>query len=328
MFFLHTKGFFSTTPNFFNVTLPGFIRVESSHYALEERLPEKLYTPVGSGRAMIGSLYKEFMGLTLDNNFLLSVETQQTKDEETNNLREVKKYEFNTLAFMNGAPFFDFSQYPIRFDNQDIYVSLPTFSRLTNGKHRSIEEIPMKYFLVKFVNGITDAQIDQVKRSMNDIIGKYAGVGIWDYRDEIQPFETATIAMNFFFTFTTIVAMLISFFSLLSSMFTNIYEQTKEIAVLRALGVPKWWMIRIYVHEAFILVFSSSMLGLLIGMTVSYSMTSQQILFTQLPIPFVFPWLIFIIVFVCSIVFGLIAAYSPIKLVVDKQVVQIFRLIS
>jgi len=111
-------------------------------------------------------------------------------------------------------------------------------------------------------------------------------------------------------------------------MFTNIFEQTKEIAVLRALGVPKSWMVRIYVHEAWILVFSSSILGLLIGMTVSYTMTSQQILFTQLPIPFVFPYIIFITVFVCSIVFGLIASYSPIKVVIEKQVVQIFRLIS
>jgi len=273
-------------------------------------------------------LYKEFMGLTLDNNFLLSVETQQSKTDETANFREIKKYEFGTLAFMNGAPFFDFSQYPVLYDNQDVFVSLPTLAKLTNGRHRSVEEIPMKYFLVKMIDNINNTQVDQVKRSLNDVISRYSGMGIWDFRDEMEPFETATIAMNFFFTFTTIVAMLISFFSLLSSMFANIYEQTKEIAVLRALGVPKGWMIRIYVHEAFILVFSSSLLGLMIGMTVSYSMTLQQILFTQLPIPFVFPYLIFITVFVFSIVFAIIASYSPIKMVVEKQVVQIFRLIS
>jgi len=224
--------------------------------------------------------------------------------------------------------FFDFSQYPVFYDNQDVFVSLPTFMKLTGGRYRSIEDIPMKYFLVKFIDNINNSQIDNVKRSINEVIGKYGGMSIWDYRDEIQPFETATVAMNFFFTFTTIFAMLISFFSLLSSMFTNIFEQTKEIAVLRALGVPKGWMIRIYVHEAFVLVLSSSILGLFIGMSVSYTMTLQQALFTQLPIPFVFPYLIFITVFVCSIVFGLIAAFSPIKMVVEKQVVQIFRLIG
>ena len=51
------------------------------------------------------------------------------------------------------------------------------------------------------------------------------------------PFQSANVAITAFFNFTTIIAMAISFFSLMSSMFTNVYEQTKEIAILRALGI-------------------------------------------------------------------------------------------
>jgi ABC-type antimicrobial peptide transport system permease subunit len=42
--------------------------------------------------------------------------------------------------------------------------------------------------------------------------------------------------MKYIFSLTTLIAMFICFFSLMSSMFTNVYEQTKEIGVLRALG--------------------------------------------------------------------------------------------
>lgn len=50
--------------------------------------------------------------------------------------------------------------------------------------------------------------------------------------------------MSYFFNFTTVIAMLISFFSLMASMYTNIHEQTKEIGILRAIGVHKFWMYR------------------------------------------------------------------------------------
>jgi len=144
----------------------------------------------------------------------------------------------------------------------------------------------------------------------------------------MAPFEVATQAMTYFFNFTTFIAMLISFFFLMSSMFTNVYEQTKEIAVLRALGINKFWMYRIYIYEAFVLVLSSSILGVMIGCVVSYTMTLQQVLFTQLPVPFAFPWTIMLTVFGCSVFFSILAAFSPIYRVLQKRVVQIFRIVS
>jgi ABC-type lipoprotein release transport system permease subunit len=49
-------------------------------------------------------------------------------------------------------------------------------------------------------------------------------------------------------------------------MTSNIHEQSKEIAILRALGISRAWMYRIYIYESFILVLSSSILGIAIGM--------------------------------------------------------------
>jgi len=111
-------------------------------------------------------------------------------------------------------------------------------------------------------------------------------------------------------------------------MFTNVYEQTKEIAVLRALGLGKFPLYRIYIYEAFVLVMSSSVMGILIGTIVSYTMTLQQLLFTQLPIPFAFPWTIMFTVFACSILFSIMAAFSPIYRVLQLRVVQIFRILT
>jgi ABC-type antimicrobial peptide transport system permease subunit len=58
-------------------------------------------------------------------------------------------------------------------------------------------------------------------------------------------------------------------------MSANLYEQAKELGVLRAMGFTKNRIITMYVYEAFILVVSSSLLGIMIGTVVGFSMTMQ-----------------------------------------------------
>jgi ABC-type antimicrobial peptide transport system permease subunit len=82
--------------------------------------------------------------------------------------------------------------------------------------------------------------------------------------------------------------MAVAFFSLISSMYANVREQTKEIGVLRAIGLTKPRLYRVYMYEAFTLVFSSSVMGMIIGSFVGYTMVIQQALFTQRPLEFHF----------------------------------------
>ena len=56
-----------------------------------------------------------------------------------------------------------------------------------------------------------------------------------------------------------------NFLDLENFIFSFTYITMKEIGVLRAIGLPRSWVYRIYIYEAFILVFSSSLLGIMIG---------------------------------------------------------------
>ena len=66
--------------------------------------------------------------------------------------------------------------------------------------------------------------------------------------------------------------MFLCFFSLAASMSANLYEQKKEVGVLRAMGVTKTRVRCLYFYEALILVLSSCILGVLIGTIVGYTM--------------------------------------------------------
>lgn len=79
--------------------------------------------------------------------------------------------------------------------------------------------------------------------------------------------------VDILFSTITYIVMLLCYFSLVSAMTANIYEQTKEITVYRALGITKALMINIYKYEAFVLVFTNSLMGLIVGTLIGFIMT-------------------------------------------------------
>jgi len=86
------------------------------------------------------------------------------------------------------------------------------------------------------------------------------------------------------------ITMFLCFFSLSASMAANLYEQKKEIGVLRAIGITKIRIKLLYFYEAMILVISSCILGVLIGVMVGYTMSLQQNLVLHMKLVFFFPW--------------------------------------
>ena len=68
------------------------------------------------------------------------------------------------------------------------------------------------------------------------------------------------------------ITMFLCFFSLSASMSANLYEQKKEVGVLRAMGYTRYRVHMLYFYESLILVFTSCLLGVIIGTAVGYTM--------------------------------------------------------
>lgn len=75
------------------------------------------------------------------------------------------------------------------------------------------------------------------------------------------------------FQMIILVTIFLMFFSLSTTMSSNIYEQAKEIGALRAVGLTKYGLIRLYIYESYILVVASSILGVFIGVGIGWTMT-------------------------------------------------------
>ena len=74
------------------------------------------------------------------------------------------------------------------------------------------------------------------------------------------------------FSATIAIMMFLCFFSLTSATTANLFDQSKEIGVLRSMGFTKNRIRLLFFYEVAIMVFAACLLGIIVGTTVGYTM--------------------------------------------------------
>lgn len=306
----------AVSSNFLKTTTKEFLQVKSRVDELSDLdIIEDLYTVRGSQSMIISQETYEFLdaGMSPGDSLMLVLY----------NGTYSSYHELRVSSVCKVAPVFRFN---MRGRPHSLVVSLPTYMRLTGGRIKNYYDIPMRQLLLKTKDN-SEQTLDYVFNKLNSWInanGLY--ISIWDYRDYKDSIDSSKSLINIIFTAVSSITMALCFFSLISSMTANILEQTKEISVLRAIGLTQWQMIRLYIYEAFTLVFSSSIMGMFLGILVGYTMILQRTLFTNLPIPFEFPTMIFIAILMASIACAVISTFLPARQIVKYPIAEIIRM--
>jgi len=304
------------SPTIFEASLSRFLKVEKCDEESALSLGEQLYTARGSQSVILGEYYRENLGLTLDSTSTLMLTMSKGAYTRSEELR--------VLASLDFAPGFIFSKVPL-VRNEAILVSLPTFMRLAGETIQSFEDIPLKKMFIK----VKDDSLENMRKVSESLTQlkytKYQGMRVWDFTDVENSLGSSQSAITIIFVSVEIIVMILSLFSLITSMSTNILEQSKEIAVLRAVGVTMKTMNRLYVAEAFVLVFSSSLFGAIIGAITGWTLSIQRVLFTQLPVEFVFPWRDLMVVFFVAIISAMVSSYFPARRLTKMPIGKIIR---
>jgi len=113
-----------------------------------------------------------------------------------------------------------------------------------------------------------------------------------DMREIEENMATTQNIFQYFIIVLGIIAFIISFFMLIVSTTSNINENMWEFGVLRAIGLRKAQLTRIYLYEALAVFISSSLLGLLVGFILATTLSLQFNLFLELPFTIEFPYLL------------------------------------
>jgi ABC-type antimicrobial peptide transport system permease subunit len=307
---------YGVSPQFFAVAFSEFLTMGPGVSSLDD-LADALSVP---GTAILGSAYQEKFGLTLGD-----VATVQI----FNGLRQrVSSHPLRAVGFLDAAPSFRMSRFP-GTRRQAVMVSLSTFAMIID---RSVEELPLENLLLRLhgeagtVAGRNEPAVDQVKAQLTVALRPYSTqLKLHDVRPSLDSIKVISAITTGFFGFATVLSVLISSFSLASSMVVNIAEQRSEIGVLRAIGLSKSAIVRAYVAEAFVVVLSAVLLGTATGACVGYTVSAQQVLFTQLPLPFVFPTQLLLSFTAAAAILAFLTTVGPLFRMLAKTPTTILR---
>jgi ABC-type antimicrobial peptide transport system permease subunit len=142
---------------------------------------------------------------------------------------------------------------------------------------KTIKETTFERLIVKFKDPQSQTMADDFLKDMRRTLTPYRdqNLKVYNYANSQNTLAKVESILNIIFMVIIAITMFLCFFSLSSSMSANLYEQSKEIGIMRATGFTKKRVYLLYIYEAFILVLSSSLLGILIGTIVGFTMTLQ-----------------------------------------------------
>lgn len=154
-------------------------------------------------------------------------------------------------------------------------------------------DIPKGGFLLNFKKDLAFSERTRLKNALSVYTPGFYTIVV-DTIDTTQNISDTLSFLNLFFILVAAISLILSFFLILVSFVSNIKENAWEFGVLRAIGLNKNQMSRIYIYEAFCLTTAASFLGSIVGITTAISIISQFNLYTEMPFEFSFPTEVFV----------------------------------
>lgn len=112
---------------------------------------------------------------------------------------------------------------------------------------------------------------------------------------------------------------------LLVSTTSNIRENLWEFGVLRAIGLKKSQILRIYLYESLAVTIAASILGLCVGFILALTLSLQFNIFLELPFFVEFPYLLVSIMVVLGLVVTVIGTVMPLNDVNKRTIASILK---
>ena len=133
----------------------------------------------------------------------------------------------------------------------------------------------MKWLYINVHDPDDHATIDKIYDAFESEFSHSDNVDLYKSYEDREKMDKVLNILDNIFGIAIGIMMFLCFFSLTASMSANLYDQSKEIGILRAMGVAKSRIRLLYFYEALILVFASCMLGVFVGVAMGFTMVLQ-----------------------------------------------------
>jgi hypothetical protein len=213
-----------------------------------------------------------------------------------------------------------FSNFRARSGNAQgsgLLLSRKTFDRMTRSAPREAFE--------GFALAATSGDARAIAALVRDRLSLQHRLGVQCAEEEKREAELLYWVTQVLFAMLLGVAVLIALFGLVASMATAVLERRWEVGVLKAIGLRRSHLFRMFAAEAVTLTVSSGFLGGAMGFVLAWLFVVQAAALMEIPVVFALPWITFVATFVVCGAAGLAASWLPTRRLLGRPVAEILR---
>ena len=229
-----------------------------------------------------------------------------------------------------------YSSYNTLARNSPVYISTTQMKKLIdieselynvnfgNVTNLTVDGVRKKQFLLKYQDDASTELRQMIYFAMNNYLGNLNCFTI-QIDDIIDISEKVKKVIGYIFLALGIIALILSFFLIWTSFYSNIRENIAEYGIMRSIGVTKAQSTRIYLYEAATIILTSIIIGTFIGIIIFTSLILQFDIFIELPFIFNFPFQFYFILIIIGLSLGLLGSYYPTYAVNTLSLVKIMK---
>ncbi|MGH3734379.1 MAG: ABC transporter permease [Micromonosporaceae bacterium] len=151
---------------------------------------------------------------------------------------------------------------------------------------------------------------DAVVKDVEKLMADYPMVSVADRSDMVKQInDQIDLALNIF-NGLLVLAVLIAFLGILNTLLLSIYERTRELGMLRAIGMARKQVKRMIRVESVIMTVFGCLLGIGLGLALGYAVASTLVDLNQLT-TITLPGAELLVFVAVAVVAGLVAAWWP-----------------
>ena len=311
---------------YFSATTPQDLKISLQNNKYKDYTPsEQLYFSEFRGKIGLSAIFNFEFNANLDTKIFLKI-SKTTKEMQ---------FLSQPAFLLDSAGGLQMNSQPSMFVTRDAIISFPQYldilqkcrnyfaEEISEFRYVGYSNLPLWGINIKPKESATEEEIEEI----NSII-KFngpAGVDLWFFSSLNNRLDMISNIIFLIFYIISSVVLIFCLFNLTASMTINIFEQKKEIAIMRSLGMKRRHVVFVYIAEAFILILTSSVIGTIIGSIISYTMALQWGVFTNVNVAYNLPLGSVIVIILISILGGIFSTYIPARNMLNRSISDLIK---
>ncbi len=183
---------------------------------------------------------------------------------------------------------------------------------------------PIDKILINLEDTSTES-INDAKTLITDLYGTNYEILVDDNVSKIKLFTQNDQVIDIIMQVLLILTIIIALFGLISTMYSSLMERMFEVGLLRAMGLYKNDVRKIFIFESLTMMLSSGTMGTGIGTFIAYQMIANVAILMETPVIFVFSTAAFFRTYLISIGVCIIGVLLITRKISKWSIMEIFR---